>query len=61
MPKKARDPLAVAILLFTLLLVTLMVFLLAAVVRKKTPNRPATPFVPPGWVEPTFPPPASTR
>jgi|GEM_PF-2568066 len=58
MPKKARDPLAIAALLFALLLVTLMLFLLAAVVRKKTPQRSAAPFVPPGWVEPTFPPPS---
>jgi len=57
MPKHARDPVAVAALLITLLLVALMLFLLTAVVRKRTAARPA-PFIPPGWVEPTSPPPS---
>ena len=61
MSKKARDPLSVAILLFSLMFLALMLFLLTAVVRRKTPARSTTPFVPPGWVEPTYPPPASTR
>ncbi|MEK7545984.1 MAG: hypothetical protein AAB554_02800 [Patescibacteria group bacterium] len=65
MRKRARDPLTVAILIFSLLLVTLMLFLLTAVVRKKTPAAaptPATtPFIPPGWVNPTSPPPTAER
>ena len=60
MSRKPRDPLSVAILLFSLLLVTLIVFLAAAAVRKKTRDRPI-PFVPPGWVGPTSPPPSSTK
>lgn len=59
MAKNARDPASVAILLFSLLFVTLMLFLLAAVVRKKTLGRPTTPFIPPGWVNPTSPPPSA--
>ncbi len=58
MSKRARDPFAVAVLAFSLLLVALLLFLLAADVRKKTAGRPTAPFVPPGWVEPTFPPPS---
>ena len=57
MPKRAKNPLAVAALLFSLLLVALMLFLLTAVVRKKTPAKSTTPFIPPGWVNPTSPPP----
>lgn len=59
MKKRARNPLAVAALLFGLLLVALLLFLLTAVVRKKTPSRATTPFIPPGWVNPTYPPPAN--
>ncbi len=54
-----RDPLSVAILIFSLLLVTSMLFLLAAVVRKKTSEKAATPFIPPGWVNPSAPPPSA--
>ncbi len=58
MAKHARDPFAVAVLLFSLLLVTLLLFLLAAAVRKEAAERRAERFVPPGWSEPTYPPPS---
>ena len=58
MPRRAKDPLAVAVLLFSLLLVTLLLYLLGAVVREKTPKREPEPFIPPGWVNPTSPPPS---
>ena len=59
MSRKPHDPLAVAILLFSLLFVTLLVFLASAAVRKKAGDR-REPFVPPGWVGPTSPPPGRT-
>jgi len=58
MKKNAKDPAAVAVLLFSLLLVTLMLFLLTLVVRKRTPPDAPKPFIPPGWVNPTYPPPS---
>jgi hypothetical protein len=58
MSKKAHDPISVAILLFTLLFVTLMLFLLTAVVQKKAAEK-SRPFVPPGWTNPTYPPPSA--
>lgn len=58
MGKNARDPAFVAILLFSLLLVTLMLFLMTAVVRKKTAERAPLSFIPPGWVGPSSPPPS---
>lgn len=61
MRKHARDPLAVAILIFSLLCVALMLYLLTAVVRKKTPTPAPTPFIPPGWVNPTSPPPGPSN
>ena len=57
MAKNARDPAFVAILLFSLLLVTLMLFLLTAVVRKKNGGRAQ--FIPSGWIGPTSPPPSA--
>jgi len=56
MKKRAQNPLRVAVLLFILLLVTLMLFLTTAIVRKKAAEK-AKPFVPPGWTNPTYPPP----
>ena len=61
MRRRPRNPAAVAVLIFSLLLVTLLLFLLTAAIRKRTPTRSTTPFVPPGWVEPTSPPPTSTK
>jgi len=59
MKKSAKDPVSVAILLFSLLLMTVLLFLLTAVVRKRTPERAPKPFLPPGWVAPTSPPPSA--
>jgi hypothetical protein len=58
MPRHARDPFAVAALIFSVLLVALLLFLLAAVARERARDRAERRFVPPGWTEPTFPPPA---
>lgn len=59
MSRKPRDPVAVAILLVSLLVVTLLVFLASAAVRKQAGDK-REPFVPPGWVGPTSPPPGRT-
>ena len=59
MPKNARDPFAVAVLLFSLLLIALLLFLLTAFVREKTPVKSVVPFIPPGWTNPTSPPPSA--
>lgn len=56
MSRKPRDPVAVAVLLVSMLVATLIVFLASAAVRKKAGDR-REPFVPPGWVGPTSPPP----
>lgn len=60
MPKHARDPLAIAILLFTLLFVALMLYLLGAAMRERARDGAKARFVPPGWTEPTYPPPSKT-
>ncbi|HTK60579.1 MAG TPA: hypothetical protein VL283_05260 [Candidatus Baltobacteraceae bacterium] len=59
MKKDAKDPARVALILFGLLLMALLAFLLAALIRMKTPKRSTAPFIPPGWTNPTYPPPSA--
>jgi hypothetical protein len=61
MNRKPRDPLIVAVALFSLLLLALFLYLASAAVDRQAARRlDAAPWVPPGWVSPTSPPPASS-
>jgi len=60
MNRKPRDPIIVAAALFALLLLALILYLASAAVDRRAARRlKAAPWIPPGWVSPTSPPPAA--
>lgn len=60
MKKSAHDPIVVALALFGLLFLAMMAFLAGAAIRKRAQDaRLAQPWMPPGWVSPTLPPPST--
>lgn len=57
--RKPGNPIVVAIILFALLLIALIMYLASAAIDRQSSRQAATPWVPPGWVSPTSPPPST--